>query len=314
MSIPIAFVSRYDETQEKEWLDALQTAMPQEVIISIRAMDEAARAATEVAIVANPDPKDVALLTNLKWLHSVWAGVERLVAELGERAVPIVRLIDPEMSRTMAESVLAWSYYLQRDMPLYAHQQRQKIWQPLPYNPPANMTIGLVGLGVLGQAAAQRLLEAGFKVAGWSRSVKQLANIETFTGDDGLDMMLSKSDIVILLLPLTRQTYGLMDEARFAVMKKGACLINFARGAIIKTQALLDALEQGLVAHAVLDVFINEPISDDCPYWHHPKVTVLPHISGPTPLASSASIVAHNIAEWRRSGHIPQAIDFMRGY
>jgi len=314
MHPPIAFVSRYDEGEEKTWLQALKTAMPTEEIVSIHALDISARSQVEVAIVANPDPCDVASLHNLQWIHSVWAGVERLIEELGEKAPPIVRLVNPDMSRSMAEAVLAWCYYLQRDMPLYLHQQRKKIWQPQPYRPPASQTIGLVGLGVLGQAAARKLQEAGFHVLGWSRTVKQLAGIEHFIGEEGLNALLGQSDIVVLLLPLTKDTRGLMNSARFAQMKKGAGFINFARGAIVETQALLEALEQDIISHAVLDVFIKEPISADCPYWHHPKVTVLPHISAPTPRTSSADIVAHNVALWRQTGQIPAPIDRTLGY
>jgi len=314
MHPPIAFVSRYEREEENAWIEALTDAMPREKIISFHALDQASYAAVEIAIVANPNPADVSAMHNVKWIHSVWAGVERLVSDLGTQAPPIVRLIDPEMSRTMAEAVLAWCYYLQRDMPLYRQQQVKKIWQPLPYRPPSSLTVGLVGLGVLGQAAAQRLNAADFKVIGWSRTVKYLPDIETFTGEDGLDEMLGNSDIVVALIPLTKATHHLINDQRFAAMKKGAGLINFARGGIIETQALLDALEQDIVSHAVLDVFINEPISQDCPYWHHPKVTVLPHISAPTPLASAASIVAHNVAHWRSSGAMPAIIDRIHGY
>jgi len=314
MRAPIAFVSRYEKQEEQQWLAALSAAMPDEVVQSVQALDTAARERVEVAVVANPDPADVATLTNVQWIHSVWAGVERLVGELGDKAPPIVRLVDPEMSRSMAEAVLAWCYYLQRDMPLYARQQSRKIWQPHPYRPPASLTVGIVGLGVLGQAAAHKLMQAGFNVAGWARSLKHIDGVESFSGEAGLNSLLGKSDIVVLLLPLTKETHNLMNRSRFAMMKQGAALINFARGAIIETQALLDALEQDRLAHAVLDVFIQEPISPDCPYWHHPKVTVLPHISAPTPLASAAGIVARNIAAWRTSGQIPAAIDKALGY
>jgi len=314
MRSPIAFVSCYDEAEENAWITALADAMPEETIVSIRAMDEATRSRVSMAIVANPNPADVTLLHNVQWIHSVWAGVERLVAELGEGAPPIVRLIDPQMSRTMAEAVLAWCYYLQRDMPLYRQQQEKKIWRPLAYRPPSSLTVGLLGLGVLGQASAQKLLAADFNVVGWSRSAKDDLDIETFTGENGLNAMLAKSDLIVALLPLTKQTHYLLNKERFAVMKKGAGLINFARGAIIEPQALLDALQQDIIAHAVLDVFINEPISQDCPYWHHPKITVLPHISAPTPLSSAAAIIARNVAHWRQSGAIPATVDMSRGY
>ncbi len=135
-------------------------------------MSAAEREAARIAIVANPDPAEVALLPNLAWIHSLWAGVERLVRDLGANGVPIVRLVDPELARTMAEAVLAWTYYLQRDMPAYRRQQEAGTWRPLAYRPPGATMVGILGLGTLGGAAAERLVGAGFKVAAWSRSPK----------------------------------------------------------------------------------------------------------------------------------------------
>ncbi|WP_454646341.1 NAD(P)-dependent oxidoreductase [Bradyrhizobium liaoningense] len=249
---PIAFVSTVTVEQETAYLEALSMAMDGEELRPYREMTPSQRAATEIAIVANPLPMEIDGLPSLMWIQSLWAGVERLVLELGNSTAPIVRLVDPSMARTMAESVLAWVYFLQREMPAYRSQQAAKLWRQHTYRPPSAIKVGLLGHGVMGAAAAARLKDAGFGVAAWSRSLKEQSGIQTFTGADGLAQMLSISDIIVCLLPLTAQTRGLMDATRFAQMKPGAALINFARGPIVVTKDLVAALDQGRLSHAVL--------------------------------------------------------------
>ncbi|MGX7706180.1 2-hydroxyacid dehydrogenase [Methylobacterium sp. Gmos1] len=315
MSEPIAFLGNLDAEEEADFLAALSAAMPEETIRPFRTLDAQERAGIRIAIVANPDPAEVALLPNLAWIHSLWAGVERLVRDLKGSGVPIVRLIDPELARTMAEAVLAWTYYLQRDMPAYRRQQEAGTWRQIAYRPPAEVAVGLLGLGALGSAAAGRLAGAGFRVAAWSRSPKELPpGVTGFSGPDGLAGLLAESDIAVCLLPLTDETRGLLDAGRLAAIKPGAALINFGRGPIVATDALLAALDRGQLSHAVLDVFEVEPLPPDSPLWRHPGVTVLPHISGPTTPASAAAIVAGNVRAYRGTGRIPAAVDVARGY
>lgn len=311
---PIALVTRMDEASEQDWLDRLAKAMPEETIRPFRLLTPEERRLAEIAIVANPDPADVAALPCLSWIHSLWAGVERLVAELGGLAPPIVRLVDPELSRVMAEAVLAWTYYIHRDMPAYRKSQQNRLWQPLDYRHPRDVTVGLLGLGALGTAAADRLTGAGFKVCGWSRSPKVLEGVETVCGDDGLRHVLATSDIVICLVPLTSNTRGLLNAERLASIKPGASIINFARGAVIVGDPLLAALDSGRITHAVLDVFEQEPLPADARFWGHDRVTVLPHISAPTTPETACAIVAANVHAWRDRGVMPATVDRDRGY
>jgi glyoxylate/hydroxypyruvate reductase A len=310
----IALVTRIPEEAERLWLNVLSVQMPGETIVLFRQLDEASRATVDIAIVANPDPTDIARLPGLKWVHSLWAGVERLVGELGESGLPIVRLVDPQLSQTMAEAVLAWSYYLFRDMPAYARFQQQHIWRQLPYRRPQQVTIGLLGLGALGAAAARRLTAAGFNVIGWSRAAKVLDSVETFSGDDGLHAVLSKSEILVCLLPLTAETRGLLNAERLALLPENASLINFARGQIVVTDHVLHALNTGHLKHAVLDVFDVEPLPADATCWDHPGITVLPHISAPTDRETAAEIVAANVRTYRDTSRLPSVVDLARGY
>ncbi len=314
MKKPIAVVTRLDSDAENEWLARMATLLPEETLVAFRAMNATQKETAEIAIVANPDPAEVAALPQLVWIHSLWAGVEKLVADLGPFAPPIVRLVDPELSRVMAEAVLAWTYYLHRDIPTYRAQQTQRQWQPLPYRHPSRVNVGILGLGALGVAAADRLLGAGFTVSGWSRSPKLIGGVECVHGETGLRQLLQTADIVVCLLPLTPDTKGLLHAGRLKDMKGGASLINFARGPIIPSEDLVRSLDRRHLSHAVLDVFDQEPLSGESDLWTHPRITVLPHISAPTDRDSAAQIVAGNIRAYRTTGLLPRTVDFGRGY
>lgn len=310
----IALVTRLSPEAEQGWLATLRRAMPNETILSIREMDENQRQCTDIAIVANPDPADLRRLPRLAWVHSLWAGVERLVLELQDFSRPIVRLVDPKLSETMAEAALAWTLYLSRDMPAYAAQQRQRRWEQLTYRAAGDTRVGILGLGALGRAAALKLTQVGFQVSGWSRQVKTIDGIVTHSGETGLNSLLAQSDILICLLPLTAETTGLINAEKLALLPPQAGVINFARGRIIATGDLVAALDEGRVKHAVLDVFDIEPLDMASPLWSHPRITVLPHISAPTNQDTAAAIVATNIATYRATDALPPTIDFERGY
>ena len=318
MNSPIPYLFQGAPVKEQAWLAQLARAMPAETILTLDQLPDEQRARVELAIVANPDPLALKSLPNLKWVHSLWAGVERLVADLRETPLTIVRLVDPQLAATMAEAVLAWTLYLHRGMPAYARQQAARLWQPHPYVRPERKTVGLLGLGLLGQAAAQKLLGAGFQVCAWRRSGglpdASLGQVSCFAGAEGLLEVLRRSDILVCLLPLTPETRGLLDAKHLAGLPEGAALINFARGPILNTAALLAALDSGALSHAVLDVFEHEPLPVESALWTHPGVTVLPHISGPTDLETGAQIVAQNVAQYRQTGLIPSGVDRVKGY
>ncbi|MBU9366046.1 glyoxylate/hydroxypyruvate reductase A [Burkholderia multivorans] len=310
----LPFVANPDYPFGTQWIDALQCAMPDERIVPLDSLDAEARAACDVVIVANPRPEDLRTLPALKWVHSVWAGVERLMRDLADSDLKIVRLVDPQLAGTMAEAVLAWTLYLHRDMPRYAAQQARREWQAHDYTRPERKTVGLLGLGALGEASARRLLDAGFNVSGWSRTRKAIDGVTCHAGEGELGAMLQSADILVCLLPLTPQTTALLNRETLAMLKPGASLINFARGPIVDDAALENALDSGALRHAVLDVFATEPLPADSWHWTHPSVTVLPHISAPTDRETASSIVAGNIRRYRETGAIPPCVDRAQGY
>ncbi|WP_269585674.1 2-hydroxyacid dehydrogenase [Roseibium sp. Sym1] len=315
MTPVVPFVSEASADERQAWRDALPEALKDIAIVKpFEDLTADEREDATVAIVANPDPAKVAALRNLVWVQSLWAGVERLTAELPSEGPAIVRLTDPQMAETMSEAVLAWTFYLHRDMPRYQAQQRRKVWQGHDLRLPKERTVGVLGLGKLGGASALRLKDNGFNVLGWSRSAKALTGIACYHGADGLRTVLQKSDILVLLMPLTADTRGMIGSAELGDCKDGASLINFARGPILDDAALLHALDKGPLSHAVLDVFDEEPLPASHPFWDHDKVTVLPHISAPTITSTASRIVALNIGGYFADGTVPPSVDRSRGY
>lgn len=310
----VPLVSRMSTAEQAEWLAVFRDRIPECEVKPLNNMTTLERSATKVAIVANPEPSDLRQLPALVWVQSLWAGVERLVSELDGMPLAIVRMTDPQLAETMAEAVLTFTLYLHRDVPGYRKQQAQRIWAERAHCLPQDRTVGILGLGNLGTLAARRLRANGFNVAGWSRTPQTVDGVECYFGPDGLDSVLSMSDILVVLLPLTNETRGLLDARRLSLLPKQAGLINFARGAIVDVPALTQALDDGKLSHAVLDVFAREPLPVDDPLWGHPSVTILPHVSAPTTPSTASLIVAENLSRYFATGEIPAAVDRQRGY
>ncbi|ETX10804.1 2-hydroxyacid dehydrogenase [Marinomonas ushuaiensis DSM 15871] len=310
----IVFIGRVEASEQENWIRLFSSAIPDETILPFADLTEEQKQHCDIAIVANPDPQDLLALPNLKWIHSLWAGVERIMNELTFPSFSIVRLVDPELAQTMSEAVLSWTLYLHRDMPVYAKQQSKRTWLQQPMIRAQERRIGVLGLGALGKLSAKRLVDNGFPVAGWSRREKHIEGIHCFHGDEGLASLLKQSDILVCLLPLTPQTKGLLNHQTLSYLPTGASLINFARGPIIDDDALLKKLDEQLISHAVLDVFTQEPLAENHPYWVNDRVTVLPHISAPTHPISACEIVAKNISHYRLTGEMPVTVDPVQGY
>lgn len=312
--IVIPFVSRARPDVAARWIEALGAAMPSRRIVAFAQLSAEEREQARVALVADPEPAELTLLPALEWVQSLWAGVEGLMAELPAGDLRIVRLVDPMLARTMANAVLSWTLYLYRDMPRYRSQQEQKVWRQHVLRPVEEVTVGILGLGALGSAAGATLAGQGFPVVGWSRTPASVEGVSCFSGPDGLDEVLRQADILVVLLPLTGETRGLLSAGRLARLPAGAALINFGRGPIVDSAALVQALDAGRLSHAVLDVFDKEPLSAQSPFWDHPAVTVLPHISAPTNMRTASRVAADNIEAFLASGVIPAGTDRRRGY
>jgi len=237
---------------------------------------------------------DFTPFTRLKAVLSLWAGVEK-IQNNPTLQVPLARMVDPGMSAGMAEYVLGhvMRHHLGMDADIL---NRTGPWRNRPAPPLAkDRPVGILGLGALGSAAARRLSAQGFPVSGWSRAQKNLPGIACHSGVDGLQNVLGRAQILVLLLPLTHETENILNAETLAMLPRGAVVINPGRGPLIDDEALLDALDSGRLSHATLDVFRTEPLPDDHPFWAHPRVTVTPHIASETRPQTAAQTIAENI-------------------
>ncbi len=310
----IAFCSQIPKEEEQSWLKEISHSMKHINIIPFHQLSAHQKEYVKVAIVANPNPKELAELVNLHWVQSLWSGVERLLTELPNKDVKIIRMVDPKLSKTMAEAVLAWTLYLHRDMPEYQSQQNKKQWKEHKLIETDQRRVSILGLGELGKASANKLLENDFNVSGWSRSQSNLEGITCYQGKNGFINMLKKTDILICLLPLTNETKGLLNKETLSYLPQRASLINFSRGQIVNEEELLHCLNNNHLNHAVLDVFDKEPLPKNHPFWESSNITVLPHISAPTNIISASKLVAFNILKYFETGNIPKAIERTKGY
>jgi glyoxylate/hydroxypyruvate reductase len=269
----------------------------------------------DYALVWRPEPGFLASLPNLKLILSLGAGVDHLLDDPQlPRQIPIVRLVDPHMTAAMSEYVILQVLRLHRRDLDYRTQQEAGIWRELDQQNAAERRVGILGLGELGQDAAKKLTALGFDVAGWSRSEKNLAGIASYAGAAGLAPLLGCSEIVVCLLPLTTETEGILNASTLALLPKGAALVNAARGAHLVEDDLLAALASGQVSVAVLDVFREEPLPADHPFWHHPRVIVTPHVAAFTNPTTAAPIILDNIRRFEDGRPLLNRIDPTRGY
>lgn len=310
----IVLVTNMESQTELQWLALLQTLLIDEKILLPDQISKEQAQEVDIAIVANPDPDIIARFPHLIWIQSLWAGVEQLLEKSPLEKIKLVKLTDPQLTQTMSEAVLAWTLYLQRNMPEYAQQQAQKMWLQLPYKNAQQTRVSVLGAGALGLGAVEILSQHGYSVSCWSRRAKNLESGKHYTGQVGLQAMLAETDILINLLPLTPATKHLIDYNLLSQLPSGAKLINFSRGAVVNTNDLLALLAQKHLAHAVLDVFEQEPLVPESEIWLNPNITVLPHISGPTSMQSAVKIAAENINTYRSTGVITDSVDLGQGY
>ena len=302
-----------DEAERDGWVAALRTALPAHTLLLSR--DEA-QGPIDAAIVANPPTASLQGLPSLRLIPSRWAGVDRLLDDPTLPAgVPVARMVDPAMNAAMAETALWAVLSLHRGFFRYAVQQRERRWHVLPQARADEVRVLVLGLGQMGRTAARRLAGQGYRVAAWTRSAAAPeTGVQLHAGPDALPAALAGAHIVVNLLPLTAETRGLLNRALFAQLPAGASLVNLARGAHLVEADLLQALDGGHLAHAVLDVFGTEPLPPAHPFWAHERITVLPHAAAQTDVRSAAAVAAANIEALAAGRPIAHQVQRSRGY
>jgi glyoxylate/hydroxypyruvate reductase A len=262
----------------------------------------------------NGPVQDFGPYTKLAGILNLWAGVEAVLKLDPPAGVPLVRMVEDGLTLGMIDYVSGHVLRHHLDIDRYIHTSPIAEWE-VDYPPLArDRTVGILGIGALGGACAEHLVAHGFRVIGWSRTLKDIPGVACRTGAEALDETIAEAEILVLLLPVTDRTCRILNARRIAQMPLDACLINAARGQLIDHQALLEALNAGLLRHATMDVYDVEPLPPNDPYWTHPRVTVTPHIASVTrPKTASQSIIAQ-IARHQRGEPFLHIVDRTRGY
>ena len=313
-----AILVAVDGPQAGDWLTALRdNAKGREVLGWPLRSEDMGR--VTLALVWLPPKGVLARLPNLKAIINLGAGVDHLLTDPALPAVPVARVAHADLSMRVTEYVVLHVLMHHRRQRLYDAQQRERAWRFHDQPAASEVAVGIMGLGVIGAHAAAALAGLGFKVAGWSRSAKTLAGVETFHGPAGLDAFLARTEILVCLLPRTRDTEGILNLALLRKLKRdgaagGAFLINAGRGPLQVDADILAALNDGTLSGATLDVFQQEPLPQDNPLWGHPKVTITPHNAGDISPRLFAPHVIAQIERFERGLPLDNLVDRTRGY
>ena len=294
------------------WRDTFAEQLPQ---LEIRIWpDVGAAADIEYLAFIRPDFDVLPDLPNLKAMFSRSAGVEAFINHPKLPRAPLGKVEPAGGDPMMTEYVIMHVLRFHRDMPAYQAAQANREWLRKPIVRPEDRHIGFLGLGMMATAPALVLKSLGFPVSAWVRSPRADAEIPVFHGDDQLAPFLRQTDIAVCLLPLTRETEGILCARTFAMMPRGAMVVNVGRGGHVVDADLIAALDSGQLSYAALDALSPEPLPPNSPLWLHPKVTVMPHVARRPTVAQLVAEIAANIRSIETGGHLLQEIDKTMGY
>lgn len=304
-------------TDTARWITEIEQLLPQ---ARVRVWQEGDTAPADYAVVRKPPADLLRARPGLRAVFNIGAGVDVLLALIRKEPallppqVSLIRLDDAGMAPQMAQYVSHAVLRHFRRVDEYTNQQRTGQWQPLKPRRADQHIIGILGLGVLGTAIARCLLALGFPVRGWNRSGRSLEGVQSYQGQESLPQFLDGLQVLVNMLPLTEQTENILDKRLFAQLPQGAQLINVARGEHLVEQDLLEALETGQLAEATLDVFREEPLPANHPFWNHPRLTITPHVSALTLRSESLRQIAEKIRRLEQGLPVNGVVDLARGY
>lgn len=302
-----------DEREEDYWLECFKQQAPELRVVT--AKDKVALEDVRWVGVWNPSTHFFSDFPNLQGIFALSAGVDALVSRVDlPSGIPIMRLLDAGMAQQMIDYLLWVALTLQGDFDLYLQRQEQRNWQPEPSKSLIKPRIGILGLGTLGIKVAQKFVELGYSVSGWKRTAEAIDGVEVLVGDDGFATLLSKTDLLVNLLPNTAATNGVLNKANLEKLPLGASLVNIGRGQQLVDKDLINLLDTQHLRLAVLDVFSTEPLPETHPFWTHPQVMVTPHIAAYTLPELAVEQVVNNLKRLARGEKPTGLVDSALGY
>jgi glyoxylate/hydroxypyruvate reductase A len=259
----------------------------------------------------------LAQLPKLKAIFSLGAGVDHLLQDKALPNVPIARIVDQDLTIRMVGYVVLHAHLHHRQMKIYERQSMDRIWVDHNEPPPGAIRVGIMGMGVIGQAAAKGLIASGFPVLGWSRAPRKVDGVEMFDGEAGMKAFLGRTNILVCLLPLTPGTKGILNYTLFKQLARepiAPALINAGRGGEQVEADIIRALDDDTLGGASLDVFEQEPLPPESPLWGHPKVYLTPHNAASSDPRALVANILSQIENCERGGKLENLVDRTRGY
>lgn len=309
----MAIVIVSDFANPQPWISALKKADPKvEVLLHTDLTDYTN---VKFALAWNHPPGIFMQFTNLKTISSMGAGVDHLLKDPDIPShIDIVRIIDPRLSQDMFEFALAVIMSRIKNLLHFRENQHQKLWKKKRYLRMDQVSVGVMGTGVIGHHVATNLQRVGFHVLGWSRSEGQPTAYKKYFGQEQLEEFLKNTDILICLLPLTPDTRGILNKNTLCMLPAGAWVVNLGRGPLLVDEDLIKLLDSGHLAGANLDVFHKEPLPEDHPFWAHKKVHITPHVASLTDPDSVAPQIVENYRRTLQNQPLLNLVDRKKGY
>ncbi|MRG72544.1 glyoxylate/hydroxypyruvate reductase A [Alphaproteobacteria bacterium HT1-32] len=309
----MSIVLKVGEARGQWWVDHMKGLLPDQDVRFYQ--DPGNLDDVEIAVVWKPEPGWLKTLKNLRVIVSIGAGIDHILVDPElPKDIPIIRTTGDDLRVRMREYVTLHVLRHHRRIPEIHAAQKTREWLQIIEPPMYERGVGIMGLGNLGADCARALSALGFKTAGWSRSAKSIDGVECFHGEDGFRAFLARTNILVCLLPLTPSTHGIMNKDLFAALPENACVINSGRGEHLVDDDLIAALDSGHLRAATLDVFHQEPLQSDHPFWDHPKVLVTPHVASLIDPVAGGEIIAGNIRRFLAGEPVPDMVDVSRGY
>ncbi len=278
------------------WKKSLQDAAPDIKVYSFLETHPADE--IDMVLVWKHPKGALAKYPNLKYIASCGAGVDFIFEDdTTPLNIPITRVVDTLLASDMSEYVIAAIFSHIKGFYQYKANQTKSLWKPKQYYRIADLRVGILGLGALGAVLAKDLVRLGFKTQGWSNSKKEIQEVKAFSGQEELSEFLASTEILVCLLPLTNETTGILNKSLFSQLPKGAFVINAARGGHLVDLELIEMLNNEHLSGATLDVFHQEPLPAEHPFWQHEKIHITPHYAS---VSNAASVVPQVIENYRR--------------
>jgi len=309
MSIVLIFENKNVEP----WKNALIEKLPNTVIEVYPNVKD--NEGVDFVICWKPKKKIFEQFPNIKVIQSVGASVEHITNSqtINDDNI-ITRIVDEKLSNDMWEFLITIVLSELKNISSYFAQKSDRIWQQHPYKSINNTTVSILGLGSIGAYVAEKFAQIGFNVKGWSTSKKEILKVKSYSGENEFDTFLDNSDFLINLLPLTDKTKEILNKSVLQKLPKNAFLFNVGRGEHLVDEDLIDLLNTSMLSGAFLDVFREEPLPKEHPFWNHSKIQITPHIASLTNVETAIDQITENYKRFLKKEELLNIVSLKKGY